>query len=378
MKNEIVKSEPVRIAHVIGKLNAAGVEMVINNYYKHIDRTKYQFDFIIDSDSNCEPSEEMKRLGARYYVVPPYQNLFHHMRELIRLFKENRYMIVHSGMNTLAPISLCAAWIAGTPIRINHNHSTANKSEGKRVLLKYILRPFARCFATHCLACSNHAGKWLFGERAFSKGQVTVFNNAIELERFMFNEDRRNSVRKQLKIDKDDFVIGHVGRFMPQKNHEFILRVFIEVANKHPNAKLILVGDGEKKADIHTMVEQYGLIDKVIFVGAVSNPEDYYHAMDVFLFPSIFEGLGMVAIEAQVSGLPVVTSVQVPREIEISDNVCFLDLNDKIELWCQNVMNCQRQNREADLDRITNTGYNIALEARKMEDFYTQVLKKHK
>ena len=190
------KSEPIRIAHVIGKLYAGGVESVIYNYYRHIDRTKYQFDFIIDADSKIDPPQEIMDLGARFYVVPPYQKLPQYMKELVRLFRENRYQIVHSSMNSLAVFSLCAAWIAGVPIRICHNHSRPGKGETKRNILKYSLRPFSKLFPTHLCACSRMAGEWLFGKRAMKRGKVTIFNNAIETEKFAFDPVVRNEVRK--------------------------------------------------------------------------------------------------------------------------------------------------------------------------------------
>ena len=229
MKNE---SGPIRVAHVIGKLNAAGVEAVVNNYYRNIDHTKYQFDFIIDSDGACQPPQELIDMGARYYVVPPYQKLFQHIKALIKLFKENNYKIVHSGMNTLAPISMYCAWRAGIPVRINHNHSTAGKGEIKKNIMKYCLRPFAKCFATHYAACSRFAGEWLFGKKMVESGKVTIFNNAIDIEKFKFNEKVRTEVRNKLGIE-DKFVIGHVGRFEYQKNHEFLIDVFKTLHDRH-------------------------------------------------------------------------------------------------------------------------------------------------
>ena len=176
--------KPIRVAHVIGKLNAAGVEAVVNNFYRNIDHSKYQFDYFIDADSNCEPPQELIDMGARYFIIPPYQKLFQHIKELTRLFKENKYQIVHSGMNTLAPISMYCAWKASVPVRINHNHSTAGKGETKKNILKYCLRPFAKCFATDYCACSEYAGEWLFGKRMMKQGKVTVFKNAIDLDKF--------------------------------------------------------------------------------------------------------------------------------------------------------------------------------------------------
>lgn len=218
-------NRPVRIAHIIGKLNAAGVEAVVNNYYKNIDHNKYQFDYYIDSDSSCKPPQEMIDMGARYFVIPPYQYLFLHIKTLVTLLKKNKYLIVHSGMNTLALISLFAAWIAGVPIRINHNHSTAGKGEFKINCLKYCLRPIAKVFANYYCASSKYAGIWFFGKNIFNSGKVTVFNNAVDISKFTFSKSKRDKLRKELGIS-NKYVIVHIGRFTKQKKTLFFNRYF--------------------------------------------------------------------------------------------------------------------------------------------------------
>ena len=175
------QQEPVRIAHIIGKLNAAGVEAVINNYYRNIDHSRFQFDYFIEADSKLEPPQELIDLGARYFVVPPYTHLKGYMSALEKQFAENKYQIVHSSMNTLTPFSLYAAWKAGVPARISHNHSTAYPGEVKKTVLKDMLKPFARCFATDLCACSRKASEWLFGKKATADGTVLILKNAVDL-----------------------------------------------------------------------------------------------------------------------------------------------------------------------------------------------------
>ena len=248
-------SEPVRVAQVMGKMVNGGVDAVIMNYYRHIDRNKIQFDFIIDSDSKYVPKEEIEKLGGRIFVVPPYQKLHKYIPALIKLFKENQYRIVHSNINTLSVFPLFAAWIARVPNRIAHNHATAAKGEFKRNIMKYSLRPFSKVFATHYVACSKYAGEWLFGKKAMRDGKVTIFNNAIDIDKFKFDPVVRKEVRQELGVE-GKFVIGHVGRFCYAKNHEFLIDIFEKVLKKRPDAVLMLVGDGPDREKIEEKVKK--------------------------------------------------------------------------------------------------------------------------
>lgn len=364
-------NEPVRIAHVIGKLNAAGVESVVNNYYRNIDHTKYQFDYYIEEDSNCKPPQELIDMGARYFVTPPSQNFLKYIACLKKRFKEEQYQIVHSNMNTLSVFSLYAAWRAGVPVRINHNHSTAGKGEIKRNLFKYLLRPFAKSFATDCLACSKYAGKWLFGKKYTQKGLVTIFNNAINIERYRYSPKVRKQVRETLGLE-DKFVVGHVGRFCYQKNQEFLVDIFEDLHKKENNSVLLLVGIGELFDIIKEKVHKKGLDDVVIFLGPRSDVNELYQAMDVFVLPSYYEGLGMVAIESQAAGLPTICSSEVPREADATGYVQFLSLSNPVHIWSEKILSFKTFSRKDTSGQLKNAGFDIKLEVKKLEDFYNK------
>lgn len=289
--------EPIRVAQVIGKLMAGGVESVVYNYYRHIDHQKVQFDIFYDADSTVEPPQDLIDMGARFYRIPPYQNLPAFIKALTRHFKKNQYTIVHAHLNTLNVFPLCAAWLARIPARICHNHSTAGKGERKNIL-KYMLRPFAKIFPTHYCACSVYAGKWMFGDKFYDSGKVRLIRNAIDLKKFTFNQDIRDRVRLELGLT-DNFVLGHVGRFCYQKNHEFLIRIFHQVYLQNPKARLLLVGDGELKEQVMEQVSKLGLEQAVLFLGVRNDVEKLMQAMDVFVLPSRYEGLGIVALEAQ-------------------------------------------------------------------------------
>ena len=279
------------VAHIMGKWNGGGVESVVMNYYKNIDRNRIQFHFLCDEDSTDIPYEEIEKLGGKVIVIPPYQKLFKYQKELYRIFKENNYKIIHSHINALSVFPLRIAKKAGVPIRIAHSHSTSNKKEWKKNILKMILRPFSKLYANNYFACTEYAGKWLFGKKVVERKELNVINNAIDLKKFEFNENTREDLRKELGIKEDVLVIGHVGRFMKQKNHEFLIDVFEKVIKQDDNIYLILVGQGPLEDKIKEMAKEKGIEYKILFLGQRNDVNKLYQAMDIFVLPSLYEGL---------------------------------------------------------------------------------------
>ena len=300
---------PVRIAVVIGKMVGGGVEQTVMNYYKHIDRSKIQYDFFVDKDSTLVPKKEIENLGGRIIWIPPYQKYITYHKALYRAFKENSYPLVYSHINTLSVFPLFAAWRANVPIRIAHNHSTAGKDETLKNIIKYNLRPFSKLFPTALCACSEYAGAWLFGKKAVSRGNVKIWNNSVEIDQFIYREEKRIETRNKLGLKQNQFVVGHVGRFIHQKNHMFLLDIFAQIHQRRPDSVLLLIGTGKLMDSVKNKAHLMLPDDSIRFLGNRTDVADLYQAMDLFLFPSFFEGLGMVAIEAQIAGLPVLASV---------------------------------------------------------------------
>ena len=283
--------EKIIVAHIMGKWNGGGVESVVMNYYRNIDRNRIQFHFLCDEDSTDIPYEEIEKLGGKVIVIPPYQKLFKYQKELYRIFKENNYKIIHSHINALSVFPLRIAKKAGVPIRIAHSHSTSNKKEWKKNILKIILRPFSKLYANNYFACTEYAGKWLFGKKVVERKELNVINNAIDLKKFEFNENTREDLRKELGIKEDVLVIGHVGRFMKQKNHEFLIDVFEKAIKQDDNIYLILVGQGPLEDKIKEMAKEKGIEYKILFLGQRNDVNKLYQAMDIFVLPSLYEGL---------------------------------------------------------------------------------------
>lgn len=332
--------EPIRVAQVVGKMNGGGVESVVMNYYRHIDRSRVQFDFLVDADSTLVPREEINQLGGRVFNVPPYQHINVYQKELVHLFQKYRWPIVHSHLNALSLFPLRAAKRAGIPVRIAHSHSTSGGRELTKNALKAILKHFSYVYPTHRFACSRYAGKWLFGPLS----DFELVYNAIELTRFDFDSQTRNAMRANLGISDQQLVVGHIGRFMPQKNHRFIIDVFAELASKRSDVILLLVGDGEDKIAVEHRAANLGIADKVLFLGQRNDVDQLYQAFDVFILPSLYEGLGIVAIEAQRAGLPCVLSDKVPDEVDLTGNVDFLPVDD-VRPWVEYLLTMRSGNR---------------------------------
>lgn len=370
------KKEPIRIAHIVGKWLGGGVEAVIMNYYRHIDRDKVQFDLICDNDSTDIPYEEIEKLGGKVILIPPYQKVFKYIKELKRVLKEGEYKIVHSHINTLSVFPLYAAKKAGVPVRIAHSHSTTNKKEWKKNLMKLALRPFAKTFATDYFACTEHAGRWLFGNKEYEKGNVYVLNNAIDLDKFKYDEKIRKEKRKELKIKDDTIVIGHIGRFVEQKNHRGLIDIFSEIHKLNENTILLLAGQGPLMEEMKEKVKSLDLEKNVKFLGQRSDANELYQAMDYFALPSLYEGLGIVLIEAQCAGLPCIASTEVPEIAKVTENLDFLDLSTEPKIWAVNILeSLKNHKRKAYVKEIKGKGYEITTEAHKLEDKYIKFSK---
>lgn len=365
------EKEPIRVAQIMGKWFGGGVEAVVMNYYRHINREHIQFDFICDKDSTHIPYEEIESLGGKVILISPYQNPRAYHRELKEVLKQGKYLIVHSHINTLSFFSLWAAKEAGVKVRIAHSHSTTNSKEKKKNLMKQLLRPLSKLFATDYVSCSELAGRWLFGNRTYNKGEVYLLNNAIDLERFVYNEEVRKSKRAELNIPENMFVIGHIGRFVEQKNHEFLLDVFKEIHDRHSNSMLLLAGDGPLRDQMKKKVDMLNLNQSVIFLGQRKDANELYQAFDLFLLPSLYEGLPVVGVEAQTAGLLCVLSNDMTKETKVIDSTIFLNLDLGPSAWADSILkNYKNYHRRNTKEEVASHGFDIELEAKKLENLY--------
>ena len=362
-------TEPIRVAQMMTDMNYGGVEMVVMNYYRHIDRTKVQFDFFALEGSAVPQREEIEQLGGRVYIVPKYTHLPEYEKEIVRLFKQNQYKIVHSHMNTLSVFSLWGAKKAGIPNRIAHNHSTAGKGETKKNIIKYALRPFAKIYPTKLCACSRYAGEWLYGKNA----EFQVFNNAIDLSRYSYDPQKAAAVRKELGLE-DKFVVGHIGRFCYQKNHDFLIDIFNELHKQRQEAVLLLIGEGELEQDIRNKVKELGLTDSVRFMGKQKDTSEFYQVMDCFVLPSRYEGLPVVGVEAQAAGVPCVMADVVTPETKILESTAFVSPEESAVNWVMAILESTSHYQKKDTSiEMRKAGFDIEVEAQKLLKFYEKL-----
>lgn len=368
-----MRSMPIRVLQILGQVNNGGVEAVVMNYYRHIDKTKIQFDFVMHKGSNQKYIAEVQSLGAKVYLITSYtSNVIAFTYEIYRIIKNGHYSIVHSNMNSLSFFPMFAAWMAGSKVRILHNHTTDTPNERLRTVLKRVLRPFARIFANQYWACSKLAAEWMYGKKAVEYNSVKIINNAIDLKKYTFSIEKRKALQKELGVN-GKFVVGHVGRFVKQKNHEFLIDVFAEVVKQKNNAVLLLIGEGPLFSAIKNKVTKLCLQDKVLFLGVRNDVNSLYNVMDVFVLPSFYEGLPVVGVEVQANGLPLLCSNNVTKEIIFTKYVKLLKLNDGIAKWANEITSISKRNNDF-YSSVKDCRYDIHIEARRLEAMYEKIV----
>lgn len=364
------QEQPIRVAQIMGKHVTGGIKSVIMNYYENIDREVIQFDFIVDSDSPLKDYSDIEKLGGRIFEIPPVKNIWGHIYECRKILKRERYLIVHGYVNTLNVFPMLAAFLGGVPVRIAENLSTAHPGE-RKTTLKNILRPFSRLFSTHIAANSKFSGEWLYGLKHMDK--CRIINNAINLNEYSFKENLRAETRAKYNWE-DKFVVGHIGRYHYQKNHNYLVDIFAAIHKKDPNTVLALIGYGNLKDEIFEKLKSLNLLDSVVDLGGREDIAQFYNAMDCFVLPSFYEGLPVVGIEAQATGLPCVFSSEVTKETKITNNVDFVDLKAPPERWAEVILKWKTYQRKNISSEITNNGYNIVKEAHSLQNYYLACL----
>jgi glycosyltransferase involved in cell wall biosynthesis len=356
-------------------MDAGGIETMLMNLYRNIDRDKVQFDFLLHREHKGFYYDEIKELGGRIFSVPrinPFKES-HYNKSLDRFFKENNdYKIVHSHNNAYSMYALRAAQKAGIPTRIAHSHTAKIPFLYYRTPIIMYCKFKIKKYTNYNFACSKVAGEWLYGKKATEKDNFFVINNSINSSLFRYNEDIRNNVRREFEIS-DKFVIGNVGSFTKQKNHSFLIDIFFEIYKKNENSILMLVGDGKLRSSIQKRIKDLGLSDNVIFTGVRTDIPNLLQAMDVFLFPSLYEGLGIVAVEAQGAGLHTIVSEAIPEEAYVTDLIERENLSSPPSKWASKILKYANGYERKDTSEIIKSkGYDIDESAKRLEEFYIE------
>ncbi len=364
-------NKPIRVLHVLGRLDMGGAENRIMDLYRKIDKDMVQFDFMIHTTDKCFFNGEIESLGGHIYSVPRYfiKNHLEYTKAWDKFFTEHPEIeVVHGHMTSTAGIYLPIAKKRGLRLTIAHTRS-AGVPQGVIWVMTKALRKGLYKKADLCLACSKIAGINSFGKKAFDEGYVKIVPNAIDTERFAYNENVRRTARQELGLNETTFAVGHVGRFHHSKNHEFLFKVFAEIRKIIGDSKLVLVGDGELKAQIDSWIKESGIEDAVIMTGTKKNVEDYYQAFDYFLFPSRYEGLPGTVVEAQASGLKCLMSDSVTDEVMITDLAESKSLTEEPAEWAKRVVMTKDYTRTSRAEEVKSKGF----DSESQIDYYTNL-----
>jgi putative glycosyltransferase len=354
-----------------GTMDRGGVSTFMMNVYEKMHSEKIQIDFLVHTLSTGVRDEDILNLGGKIYRVPARgKNPLQNYRQIKQIMLNGKYDVVHAHADAGNSTILSIAKKCNIPIRISHCHNTnyTNKSLLKRFLNDQFKKQIPK-YATHLWACSEKAGEWLYGNHSFE-----VIPNAIDVQKFIYSPQLSKDLRKELNLE-NKFVIGHVGRFDYQKNHDFLLKVFVEVVNEREDAHLVLIGKGGLEEAIKKQANQLGILDKISFLGESSNVNKLINVFDVGVFPSLFEGFSIAMVEMQVNGLPLVVSDNVPNEINLTDNIRFLSLDETIKYWCKTILETKGRDNGA-VDKIIAKGYNLSDMVNKLTKTYERIVDK--
>lgn len=334
----------MNILYVNFTMNMGGIETFLMNIIRNFDLKNNRISFLCYNNCKFDYEEEITKFGCDIFRISNPKNIsvFKHFIELYRIIKKGNYNVVHCNTYFDSAYVMLAAKLANVKVRITHSHTSegSNPKNFKQLLKWDVSRLLINCFSTKKIACSDLAGTALF-----KKSKFEILENGIEINKFKFNKKIRDELRKKYNVCDDQIVIGHVGRFVNVKNHKFIIEIFKKMILLNPNYRLLLIGDGPEYNNIINLINKYDLNNYIIMTKSVNNAYDFYNMMDILLFPSIYEGLPVTLIEAQVNGLKIIASDTISKSSNIIDNITFLSLNNDVEIWCNNILkNKKRRN----------------------------------
>lgn len=366
-------AEPIRILHVLGNTQLGGAESRIMDLYRHLDRSRVQFDFLVHTDQKGYYDQEIDALGGRIFRVPRFRlyNYFAYKRALKDFFRKNHgFHAVQGHMTSTAAIYLPIAKKAGVPTTIAHARSAGVDQGIKGKLTRWMRRNLSQK-ADYLFTCSQIAAVSVFGEQAVKEGRAIFIPNAIDCKAFAYREEKRKEMRSALEVE-GKYVIGHVGRFHYAKNHAYVLQVFAALCGRsgEKDYVLLLLGEGGGMEAAKRQAAELGIGNQVLFLGNRRNVNDYYQAMDFFLYPSRYEGLPGTIVEAQTAGLKCVMSDTICGEVAVTDLVRTMSIQEKPEKWADYIESAVDYKRRSYEQEMRAAGFDVNTQTKKMMDFY--------
>lgn len=370
----MIKVLQIGFGHKVG-----GIQNCLLNFYRNMDRSLVSFDFVNMTGHVFYYENDIKILGGKIYNIPnEIKHPFNCYRKLIKLIRENNYDIVHINKNSLAcMVAIKAVKDSGVNVRIIHSHSTKSNSGKISVIFHKFNKLLLGKLCNYYFACSCEAAEWMYTRKIISSDKFYLINNAIDINKFRFDEKKRKELRNEFNLE-NNIVIGHVGRFVEVKNHKFLIDLLKELIKIDKRYKLLLIGDGDLLNEIKDYAKSLGLNDYTIFLGNRRDVSDFYQAMDIFVLPSFYEGLPIVGIEAQCSGLPSIFSDTITKQVKILDTTHFLSLNSNIKEWVNVISSYSFKINRDVYNTISNSEFNIRNEAQKLQNLYFKFIEQGK
>lgn len=356
----------------------AGAESFVMNVIRSIDKDKFNIDVAVSDDTRGGYADEMKALGCVIHLLPEYRvtNVIDYKKKWTKFFEKNNYDVVHGNLSNSAFLYLDIAKKFGANT-IVHSHSGGFRGSFLQRILKRFTSKLAKSPADYWFACSDNAAYSHYGNAYKNYDKFYLIPNGIIARNYRFDKSLRDKVRMQYDLTDDILVVGHVGSFTPPKNHIFLIEIFKEILSLHPSTKLMLIGDGNLRKAIHEKANNLGIKESIIFTGSVSNVNEHMMAMDIMIFPSIFEGLPVSLVESQAAGLKWVASDTITKEVCLSDIASYKSLNDSASSWAEEVLkHTNIENRAYYNDIVCQTDFNMALSIKKLEKIYEESISK--
>ncbi|MGL6107384.1 glycosyltransferase [Romboutsia sp.] len=366
--------DKIKVLHYTPGFLSGGIESRLLDWYRNIDRSNIQFCLVkLNNIDDTHNISEFKRLGGEVYNFPSLnlKNSFKYIKELTKLFKNNKFDVVHVHDVNSGIFVLIIAKISKIKLRILHSRTTDYLPNEKNLLIKKSLKKLGPIFSNKFFACSDEAGIWLFGDK--KSKDVKVIKNGIQIEKFIFDEEKRNSIRQELGI-KDKKVVGTISRLSPQKNINFLLKVFSKIYEKDNNTVLLIVGEGQMKQELIEKAKYLSLENQIIFLGEKNDVWNYYMAFDLFISTSLYEGFGTTAIESQATGTPTLLSTGFPNVVCVTNIVERINLDDSIEKWAERSIKLMKvRGKKTITNEIIEAGYSAEQVAKNLECIYLNI-----
>lgn len=367
----------IRVAISINKCDSGGQKSVIMSYLNNFDPKRVYFELIVDADSNSIPYEEVKRLGGKVHVIPPYQKIVKHIAALWKLYKSNRYDVLYAANNTMNVFPLFVAKLAGIKVRVSESLTTASKLEKKKTFMKNVLKLFSHYFCNYYMANGIESAKYQFGQTFVENGKVEIFYNPIDTQKYNLDGELREKTRKEMGWE-GKVVYGTIIRFEKQKNPIFLLDVMHEILKEDKKAQFAIIGIGSMEQQMKEKIKEYEFGDRMSWLGRREDIKKFYNAYDAFILPSLYEGFPVVGIESQATGLPIFYSDAVTKEASVEELAHYISLDKRASEWANiivSVTNKSMNNRHGRTEYLKANGFDAKTETQRLMDYFENALK---